>query len=325
MVRAARATYTRLMNRRAIVEVTGLLIALGLGLATPSGVGGRSVVEHHVDDDGPTYASDGKTIIFERFFSTQRRGIDTHPVAKRAVLMVMRADGSHRRRLRHPGATFEHDATFSSDGRSIVFIRDGRIYVMRREGSRAHPVGRDLGEHACPRFSPDGTKISFWRRSAKSGAYFVMNADGSDLRRISGGHRFAWGCPSWFPDGKRLVLAKQYSLYVTSLDGRRIHRITDDRDGTLYRPSVSPDGRWIACDGWHRRTGYGIIIMRSDGTGMRRITTAANEIENDASASWSPDGREIVFSGYRGRLKGSGIYVVKRDGSGLRRLSNSVR
>jgi Tol biopolymer transport system component len=317
-------TYTQKVKRPlSLVVAASVLVAFAL-VASDHGVAGQPGAEHRVDDHSASFSPDGRTIIFERFFSTLRRGVDTHPVSRRAVLLVMRADGSHKRVLRHVGATFERDATFSSDGRSIVFIRDGRIFLMRRDGSGAHPVGRDFREHACPRFSPDGTKISFWRGTSKSGAYFVMNADGSAVRRISGGHRFAWGCPFWFPDGTRLVIAKEFKLYVASVDGTRIQRITDDKDGTLYRPSVSPDGRWIACDGWHRRTGYGIIVMRTDGTGMRRITTAANEIENDAAPSWSPDGRRIVFSGYRSRFRGAGVYVVKLDGRGLRRLSNFV-
>jgi Tol biopolymer transport system component len=154
-----------------------------------------------------------------------------------------------------------------------------------------------------------------------------MNADCTGLRRIVtiGGSEAPWGCPSWFPDGKRLVFAKRFILYVASVDGTSIERITDDKDGTLYRPSVSPDGRWIACDGVAIRYGYGIIVMRADGTAMRRITRGSSEIENDAGASWSPDGRRIVFSGYRSRFKGAGVYVVNRDGSGLRRLSNFAR
>jgi Tol biopolymer transport system component len=307
-----------------LLAVASVLSAFAL-FASDHEVAGQSGVERRIDDYSPSFSPDGRTVIFERFFSTLRRGIDTHPVARRAVLWVMRADGSRKRVLRHPGATFEHDATFSRHGRSIVFIRDGHIYLMRRDGSRAHPVGRGSRGHACPRFSPDGTKISFWRGSGTSGAYFVMNADGSDVRRISGGHRFAWGCPSWFPDGTRLVIAREFKLYVASVDGTRSRQITDNKDGTLYRPSVSPDGRWIACDGWHRRDGYGIIVMRADGTGMRRITSAANEVQNDAAPSWSPDGRRIVFSGYRSRFRGAGVYVVQRDGSGLRRLSNFLR
>ncbi len=325
-----RSTYTQLVKGlRSLVRAASVLLAVALVSASGQGLAQKPKVEHRVDDYAGSFSPDGRTIVFERWFSTLRYGVDTHPVPQRAVLLLMRADGSRKRVLRHARARFESDATFSPDGRSILFVRDERIYLMRRDGSGARPLRRDFLEQACPRFSPDGSMISLWRgRGVKSGAYFVMNADGTGLRRIvnSGGEIFAWGCPSWFPDGKQLVFAKDYNLYVASVDGTSLEQITDDKDGTLYRPSLSPDGRWIACDGdMARRYGYGIFVMRANGTGMRRITTGANEIENDAGASWSPDGRQIVFSGHRGRVNGAGVYVVNRDGSGLHRLSNFVR
>jgi Tol biopolymer transport system component len=292
--------------------------------ASGQGFSRQPRVQHLVDDDAGSFSPDGRTIVFDRLFSTLRYGVDTHPREKRAVLLLMRADGSRKRVLRHTGVMFESDASFSPDGRSILFVRDERIFLMRRDGSAARPVRRDFVEQACPRFSPDGSMISLWRGSAESGAYYVMNANGTGLRRISRGDRFAWGCPSWFPDGKRIAFAKDYNLYIASVNGTSSERITDDKDGTLYRPSVSPDGRWIACDG-QDRGGNGIFVMREDGTRIRRITTAPNEIQNDAGASWSPDGRRIVFSGYRGRFKGYGVYVVNRDTSGLRRLSNFAK
>jgi TolB protein len=302
---------------RSLARVATLLVAVAPLSTAPR-------VERYVNDYMGSYSPNAKTIVFARFFSTARRGVDTHPVPKRAVVLLMRADGSRKRVLRHTGATFEYDATFSPDGRSILFIRDERIYVMRRDGTAARPVRRDVLEQACPRFSPDGSRISFWRGSAKGGGYYVMNADGTRLRRISGGQDIAWGCPSWFPDGRQLVFTKEYNLHVASADGTNVVRITDDRDGIFYRPSVSPDGRWIACDGFSWRYGYGIMVMRADGTGLRRITTGSGEIENDSGPSWSSDRRKIAFSGYRG-FPGAGIYVVDRDGRRLRRLSNFGR
>ena len=55
---------------------------------------------------------------------------------------------------------------------------------------------------------------------------------------------------------------------------------------------------------------------------MRRITAGKDETHIDLRASWSPDGKQIVFSGCRGRLEGAGVYVVNPDGTGLRQLSN---
>lgn len=326
------STYTHLVKGlRSLVRAASVLLAFALVSASGQGFAQRPKVEHRFDDSAGSFSPDGKTIVFNRVFSTLRYGVDTHPVPKRSVLLLMRADGSRKRVLRHAGAKFEYDATFSPDGRSILFVRDERIYVMHRDGSGARPVRRDLLEQNCPRFSPDGRMISFWRgRGVKSGAYFLMNADGSGLRRIpnSGGERFAWGCPSWFPDGKQVVFLKDYNLYVASVDGTSIARLTDEKNGTLYVPSVSPDGRWIACHGFipeGRYGGYGIIVLRADGTGIRRITTSTSESKPDGGASWSPDGKRILFSGYRGRLKGAGVYIINRDGSGLLRLSNFAR
>ena len=314
------------MTRRSLARALGLALACAALANSGQGLAQQPRVLHLVDDYAGSISPDGKTIVFERFFSTLTYGIDTHPVEKRSVLLVMRGDGSRKRVLRHPAATFEYDATFSPDGRSILFVRDERIHVMRRDASGARLVRRDVREQACPRFSPDGRKISYWRGTFKTGAYFVMNADGTSPRRIvSVGREPAWGCPSWFPDGRRLVFAKGYKLYVAATDGTRVRRLPAKRFDTLYRPSVSPDGRWIACDGYLDRSGYGIIVMRAGGTGMRRITTAANELENDSGAAWSPDSNRILFAGSRRGFKGAGVYVVNSDGSGLRRLSNFAR
>ena len=311
--------------------IIAVLLSLAVFLAAGQAPAQRHRVLHLVDDYADSFSPDGKTILFERFFSTQRQGVDTEPVPKRAVLLLMRPDGSHKRVLRHRGAIFEYDASFSPDGRSILFVRatsrtnDDRIYVMRRDGSGAHALRRDFLQQQCPGFSPDGHKISFWRgRDGKSGGYFVMNADGTGLRRISGGQKFVWGCLSWFPDSKRVVFTKDYNLYVASADGTHLKRLTDYKIDSLYRPAVSSDGRWLACDGSlpGRHGGNGIIVMRADGTGARRITRSWNEIQNDSGPAWSPDGKRIVFAGYRPRFRYKGVYVVNRDGSGLRRLSN---
>ena len=61
-------------------------------------------------------------------------------------------------------------------------------------------------------------------------------------------------------------------------------------------PDWSPDGRWLAFSGYERGVRYGnaqILVMRSDGTGVRRLTTLPGY---KRAPSWSPDGRHIVFS-----------------------------
>ena len=56
---------------------------------------------------------------------------------------------------------------------------------------------------------------------------------------------------------------------------------------------------------------YDVCLVRSDGSGFRRLTTGPG---NEEHAYWSPDGTRIVYDA-KGR-KRSGIFVMQADGSG---------
>ena len=53
-------------------------------------------------------------------------------------------------------------------------------------------------------------------------------------------------------------------------------------------------------------------MVNTDGSGLRRIT--ASNFAQD-SGSWSPDGKQILFSSKDGK-----VFVVHPDGSGLRQI-----
>ena len=56
-----------------------------------------------------------------------------------------------------------------------------------------------------------------------------------------------------------------------------------------------------------------------DGSEKKRVT---NNPAMDTCASWSPDGKKIVFASYRGKYLGYwGIYVVNANGSGQKRIT----
>jgi len=64
----------------------------------------------------------------------------------------------------------------------------------------------------------------------------------------------------------------------------------------------------------------GLWVLRSDGTGLHRITRPSLEA---FFPGWSPDGRRIVFTDNCCQ-GGSNIWTVRPDGTGLRELTHFV-
>jgi Tol biopolymer transport system component len=112
-------------------------------------------------------------------------------------LWVMKADGSRPRPLFGPGSrTFDVEPEYSPDGTRIAFSRlreqaggvwQAAIHVTGADGSRPRRLTpyRTFVEH--PRWSPDGRTIVFTCtvRAQDQDDLCVMNADGSDVRRIT--------------------------------------------------------------------------------------------------------------------------------------------
>jgi TolB protein len=113
-----------------------------------------------------------------------------------------------------------------------------------------------------------------------------------------------------------------YALFELNADGGSQRRLTEAGEGgepenALFfqvDPAWSPDGSSIAFAS--RRSGnFDIYVMRSDGTGTRRLTSAKDD---EADPTWSPDGRRIAFA------REGDVLVMKADGSGQRSISDET-
>jgi TolB protein len=142
------------------------------------------------------------------------------------------------------------------------------------------------GPVAPPKYSPDGTRLSFFDDKAGvsptgSGALFVMRAEGSDPVRVTP-WGFAFGDHAWSPDGRWIVFQRPYGqLYLVHPDGSSLHRIPLELppgSGAL-NPSWSPDGAWIAFS-LQRDDGATIALVRPDGTGLRIVPTPEGELQS---------------------------------------------
>lgn len=244
-------------------------------------------------------------------------------------IYVMNKDGSGQTRLTHDPSTTNDDGmdqgpVWSPDGSQIAFTSthggNPDIYVMHADGSNLTRLTNDLANDSAPSWSPDGSRIAF--SSNRDGNYeiYVMDADGSGQRRITDGQAND-GNPEWSPDSSHIAFWSatdgMESLYVMNADGSAQIRIAG---GTAIADvSWSPAARQLAFS-WFLGSGNqadpDVFVIYADGS---KPTDLTNNPGRDVEASWSPDGRHLVFRSERNA--DDEIYVMNADGSALTKLT----
>ncbi|HEV8538958.1 MAG TPA: hypothetical protein VGR15_08580 [Bacteroidota bacterium] len=182
------------------------------------------------------------------------------------------SDGTIRRRLTATDG-YDAEATVAPTGNRIVFTsaRDGdlNLYSMRLDGSDVRQLTDETGYDGGAFYSGDGKQIVYrayhpkdqkeledYKQLLGNGFVrptqmdlFVMNADGSEKRRITtiGAASFA---PYFHPDGKRIIFAsnmkdpkgRNFDLFLIDTDGKNLEQITynDTFDGF---PMFTRDGK----------------------------------------------------------------------------------
>jgi Tol biopolymer transport system component len=165
----------------------------------------------------------------------------------------------------------------------------------------------------APVWSPGGGRIAFLSRGERSKEVYVVNADGSGQRRLTGDARFP-AAPAWSPNGRQIAFegsGATSSVYVVNADGSGQRRLA--RNGRA--PAWSPDGRTIAFFSDSK-----IYLMNADGSEHRQLTKCSEC--GRRSLAWSPDGRKLAFFDQGGPCPFCfKLNVVNSDGSGLRNLT----
>lgn len=195
-----------------------------------------------------------------------------------------------------------YHAQLSPDGESLAFDsdRDGErgVYVAHADGTGARRVSGD-GYGAVPRWSPDGTRLTFLRAEADRSR--VWNLWMVDLRtgHLSRLTRHSYGqvwAGSWFPDGTRIGYSHETRFIILDLerdDGEgRLTSYPSPIEGRLVRtPAVAPDGRRVI---FHVSRDGAWILDLADGS-MHRVLDDPTAEE----FAWSPDGRRVAFHSRR--------------------------
>ena len=183
------------------------------------------------------------------------------------------------------------------------------IYLLDLQTETTHNLTHSPADDFAPAWSPDGTQIAFVsdRDGDLQQELYIMDRDGSHLRRIAGG-KGQFASPMWSPDGRSLV----------SMHGwQQIYRVdpistTEQWLGKGFAPRLSPDGKSLLYYAEGENTDVYSNIYLLD-LASRHITDLTAGAIHTWGGNWSPDGQQIVFVSLQ--TGKSGIYVMNADGS----------
>jgi TolB protein len=195
-----------------------------------------------------------------------------------------------------------------------------RIIVVEDDGTDARRVtGAQRGRSpVLPKWSPDGQKIAFVRYNPAGGPgavqAYVVNADGSDERRLGEGT-----LPQWTNDGRSVVVERvrnpplSSTIHVLAVDGSGNRRLAEGSS-----PAVSNRGSTVTFVRQTYRTNGDIATsslntIPLDGTGERRLA----RIKGPArfiQPSWLPDDSGVAAIERRGGLGGPLVTISTSGG-----------
>jgi Tol biopolymer transport system component len=152
-------------------------------------------------------------------------------------------------------------------------------------------------------------KLAFSVVSGDTASIYVVNADGTALKRLTKGAYDTQ--PAWSADGSQIAFVrssgpggKDRSIYVMNADGSAPKRI-----GSGWDPAWAPAGGVIAFTDTSGG-GTSIYIMRDDGSDRRKVGPTGR-VDRPV---WAPDSKRIMFVlCHRGGLNhcSLGLYVLK--------------
>lgn len=204
--------------------------------------------------------------------------------------------------------------------------RFSSLWKWSKADGKAMRLTSENGSVSSPRWSPDGSRIAYFKADESGLGLWVMNRDGSDAHKLTNleqsnadlYHSWSTNKLSWSPDGKRLAYtAAGKKHFKNDINPPFLPTGNDVMiiDRMLYKTFYFYSDQ--------RRTH--VFTISADGGQPKKISTGDFDYY---SISWSPDGRYIACvsnqTGHDDRNANNDIMLLPADGGQKIQLTHSV-
>jgi TolB protein len=181
------------------------------------------------------------------------------------------------------------------------------LFISKADGRDEHPLLSATSLDYNPSWSRDGKWIAFTSERNGSADLYRVKPDGTALERLTDDPAYD-DQAAFSPDSNQIVFVTtrangHANLWILDLRTRKAKALTSGMSGGDFRPSWSPDGKWIAFSSdrgstlpmgkgrWEHLQIADVYLIHSDGSGIRRVTEHGNFC---GSPKWTRDSRRVV-------------------------------
>lgn len=244
-------------------------------------------------DYAPAFSPDGTKIAFLRGSEGAVRDI-----------FIANADGTSPRQVTFD-RRFVSGLTWTADSSELVFSSDrgGKFSLWRVGVSGGEPQRLPVGgeDAFSPAVSRQGNHLAYTQRSAKWSIVRVnlrnLQAKDASSRVLSSTQQDSFA--HFSPDSSRIAFQSVRSgtqeIWLASIDGTNLVKLTSFEGPLTGSPTWSPDGRQLAFDSRPKGQSH-IYVTNVEGGVPHAVTEGAY---NDIVPSWSRDGRWIYYGSNR--------------------------
>lgn len=236
---------------------------------------------------GLNLTADGKSIVTikqERLYNIWTASAENQVSAKKITIEEGRDDG-----ISGVSQTRTGNIVYT------VRIKDAfDIWIVNADGSGNRQLTFDQGTNFNPTVSPDNQSIVFTSSRTGKAILWRMDIDGGNPTALTEPDALA-DYASFTPDGKWIIYRKSDSnnlsaIWKLNLETRKTIRLTESE---AWKPTVSPDGKFFACQYGSGKTAK-VAIISIEGGKPEKIVDAPAVLKSKVFR-WTKDGKSLIY------------------------------